>query len=267
MTLQKQKLARSSPDVRNADDFTFEPYAQMRGEGFSGGLLLATRKGNPAEQYVVKHMQCCNAANEYVFSKLAEAVGAKMPKTVLFMDPSHSGVFRFYAVGSRLVEKQPCPSTELLLAQAHNWQDFYYHITLSILAGEADNVDFLLDTNNLLYRIDAAETFRMVEFYMFNLVHWKLGHPKRQAVEELMAKPLDDLWSQLYSGSWLKRFSDEHAPLLLEPLRRMQELPDSYIDEFLSILCCFYPEQVGEYYRRFVREAREMAAKVVRLYG
>ena len=107
MTLQKQKLARSSPDVRNADDFTFESYAQMRGEGFSGGLLLATRKGDPAEQYVVKHTQCCNAANEYVFSKLAEAVGAKMPKTVLFMDPSHSGMFRFYAVGSRLIEKLP----------------------------------------------------------------------------------------------------------------------------------------------------------------
>ena len=267
MTLQKQKLARSSPDVRNADDFTVKPYAQKRGEGFSGGLLLATRKGNPAEQYVVKHTQCCNAANEYVFSKLAEAVGANMPKTVLFMDPSHSGVFRFYAVGSRLIEKQACPSTEQLLAQAHNWQDFYYHITLSILAGEADNVDFLLAADNVLYRIDAAETFRMVEFYMFNLVHWKSEHPKRQAVEELMARPLDDLWIQLYSGSWLKLFSEEHAPLLLKPLRKVQEIPDSYVDEFLSILCCFYPEHIGEYYRRFVREAKEMEAKVVALYG
>ena len=72
--------------------------------GDSGPLLLAKRKQNRAEQYLVKHAYTDCACNEFVYTKLAQAMGYSMPDVLLLrLSPQ---------------EKRPYFDTEYLIASA-----------------------------------------------------------------------------------------------------------------------------------------------------
>ena len=89
-----------STDVLNADDFTFEPFKQKHGD--SGDLLIAVCKNDESEKYIVKHAFCDCAANEYVYSKMAQAMDFKTPEVKLFRltDPLDDTLFKTeYVVG------------------------------------------------------------------------------------------------------------------------------------------------------------------------
>lgn len=66
-------------------DFVFS--APFEREGDSGKLLLAKRKTNRSDRFLVKHAFTDCACNEYVYTKLAQAMGYKMPDVVLFPLP------------------------------------------------------------------------------------------------------------------------------------------------------------------------------------
>ena len=177
LTQRKMKIAIAAPDVRVLDDFKVTPFAQERGSGDSGSLLLATNRNDPSEQYVLKHEFCHNAANEYVFSKLALAIGAKVPDTKLFIQnglPEFSPLRSVYIVGSRLFEvKDESPSLKTMMAEAENWRDYFYHATLSFLVGEDDPEPLLLGADGYVYRLDASEAFSMDQLLMAGAIRLK----------------------------------------------------------------------------------------------
>lgn len=72
-----------SNDVLETADFTFTKFMIER-EGDSGQLLLAKRKTDRSEQYLVKHAFTDCAANEFVYTKLVQAMGYHMPDAKLF---------------------------------------------------------------------------------------------------------------------------------------------------------------------------------------
>lgn len=72
-----------SADVLETADFTFAK-TMLEREGDSGQLLLAKRKTDRSEQYLVKHAFTDCAANEFVYTKLAQAMGYHMPDAKLF---------------------------------------------------------------------------------------------------------------------------------------------------------------------------------------
>ncbi|MDO4314904.1 MAG: hypothetical protein Q4C45_03940, partial [Oscillospiraceae bacterium] len=72
----------TAPDMVQTADFVFSPLPYCGND--SGQLLLAKRKTNRREQYLVKHAYSDCAANEFVYTKLAQAMGYRMPDAVLF---------------------------------------------------------------------------------------------------------------------------------------------------------------------------------------
>ena len=74
-----------SPDVAQTKDFIFTPINNpLNRIGDSGPLLLAKRKSDNQEQYLIKHAYTDCACNEFVYTKLAQGMGYKMPDAILF---------------------------------------------------------------------------------------------------------------------------------------------------------------------------------------
>lgn len=74
----------TSPDVVQTLDFTFSKFCPLGRVGDSGPLLLARQKEDRQKRYVVKHAYTDCACNEYVYTKLAQAMGYTMPGALLF---------------------------------------------------------------------------------------------------------------------------------------------------------------------------------------
>ena len=79
-----KKPRLKSNDVLNTGDFMFSSITTKESEGDSGNLLLARNKINKKEKYLVKHAYCDCAANEFIYTKLAQAMDVKMPDAKLF---------------------------------------------------------------------------------------------------------------------------------------------------------------------------------------
>ena len=72
----RKKPPISSSDVVETDDFVFAPFNPLNRIGDSGPLLLAKRKADRKDRYVVKHTSTDCACNEYIYAKLAQAMGS-----------------------------------------------------------------------------------------------------------------------------------------------------------------------------------------------
>lgn len=117
-----------SADVLETSDFTFAKFMIDR-VGDSGQLLLAKRKTDRSEQYLVKHAFTDCAANEFVYTKLAQTMGYHMPDAKLFR--LSSGEKRSYFKTEYIIGEQflslidDDPSFETIQNQASNWQDIF----------------------------------------------------------------------------------------------------------------------------------------------
>jgi len=78
------KPALNSTDIRETSDFVFSDFQPFESVGDSGPLLIAKKKGNKSEKYLIKHYYTDCAANEFVYTKLAQAMDLRMPDAVLF---------------------------------------------------------------------------------------------------------------------------------------------------------------------------------------
>lgn len=101
-------------DVVKTTDFVFS--APFEHEGDSGQLLLAKRKTDRSDRFLVKHAFTDCACNEYVYTKLAQAMGYKMPDVMLFQlsDTEKRKYFKTeYIIGARYLNiTTPFPSYE-----------------------------------------------------------------------------------------------------------------------------------------------------------
>lgn len=69
----QEKPPITSPDVVQTADFVFSQIPHQ--EGDSGRLLLAKRKVDRNDRYLVKHAYTDCACNEFIYTKLAQAMG------------------------------------------------------------------------------------------------------------------------------------------------------------------------------------------------
>ena len=162
--------------------------------------------------------------------------------------------------------KNPRPGKQEILSAA-NWQDYFRNKTVNFIVEEDDAESMFLGTDGFLYRVDAAETFCMSYTTMLSAVQLRnqQEHPMWQTfVKPQLNNPYGRMWHLVESGQWLdilqEEVSDGYLPYLLEPLHRLLELSQDYVESFLQVLCCFYPDFIGEYYRQYIRNAQNIAA-------
>ena len=247
------KKALNSPDVLDVSDFIFEPFEQERGEGDSGNLLLATHKDDASRKYIVKHAFCDCAANEFVYSKIAGALGLKMPDIKLFRlsDPLDDMIFKTeYIIGIEylnIVDQRPNAET---LRKAKNADDYYKFHTLYKLFFESDSFEVVLADDGYIYRIDTGASFLIENSAMLTA-----GFDKIPDEYRIYARVLTNKWTWDSIDKEMKFLTElcgeDKISLLLEPLYEIQKIYKPYISKFLDTLCYFYPDCIGDYYSFF----------------
>ena len=269
----QNKKPLDSPDVLNADDFTFEPFDQKRdGDGDSGELLLATRKTDKTDKYIVKHAFCDCAANEYVYYNMAKAVDLTMPEVKLFRlsDPFDDTLFKTeYVAGIKYLNIVEEHADDITAIRASNDYDYYGFFGLHKIFLENDLVHIVLADDKTLYRIDCSDAFGIEDTTLM------FAGVEQSAVKSDEDKKnqsrLNTLWFRkhwdLYDISrtmeqYRIEFGYNEMGGVINPLKAVRFVRKPYIDKFLETLCYFYPDCVGEYYSGFFVELKRAMRKI-----
>lgn len=255
-----------SNDVRETADFVFSTKA-MGDDGDSGQLLLAKRKTDRNERYLVKHEFTDCAANEFVYTKLVQAMGYPMPDAKLFRiskDEKRRHFKTEYVVGTRYLEvKEANPSEKTILEHAVNWKDMFSFYAMEMMFAEDDGTEFVLTLDNILYRVDTTSSFCIGddELLLAGANREANGiNPDDMIKEQIFSKNLDRLL-RIENFNWmLDKQKSKHGEICvapyLEPFVRIRQISDDYIDEFLDTLCYFYPDYIGSYYKNYISVLR-----------
>lgn len=266
-----------SPDVVETKDFVFSTFQPHESEGDSGALLIAKKKLDRNYRYVVKHEYTDCAANEYVYTKLAQAIDMKMPEAVLFR-LSEGEKRKYwkteYIIGSRYLPNATVPSREEIKVVAKNPDDLYRFFAMERLCCEADGIEYLLSEDGYLYRIDTTASFILGDPFFFDAgVNMEFyGQPPKKRVMDYVSQI--DYEAHLSVESFEKdlkyhveRYGNECKEIYLDTHRRIQEISTEYIDEFLNTLCYFYPDFIGDYFKSYITTMQKQSAKFLKSQG
>ncbi len=225
----QEKPPITSPDVVQTADFVFSQIPHQ--EGDSGRLLLAKRKVDRNDRYLVKHAYTDCACNEFIYTKLAQAMGYCMPDAVLFqLSPGEKRPYfkTEYIIGERYLNvTDSMPAYEKVREQAKNWEHYFSFYGLYSLTGEGDGVEILLADDDRIYRVDTADAFPISNFQLDMAgIHQSISglNPqqaiKQQLLSSDMSQVLDPSWCNINLASCLKICSDS-LPYFLDPFARI----------------------------------------------
>jgi hypothetical protein len=266
-----RKPLLKSDDILYTTDFTFSKIRTAQ-EGDSGPLLLAKRKTNPEEQYLVKHAFTDCAANEYIYYKLCNAMNIKTPQVKLFNITEKEERDYFiteYVMAAvyyeAVIDDPPFDS----LREASNWYDYFKCQALEIMFGESDGMEFILTKDNYIYRVDTTSAFPVSNYYLdsagVNIALDENGKSTKEIVKETLLN--DDLERHWHADLLYKCYQNLRAHHgmdavhFLTPLKDIQTIPDAYIDDFLNTLCYFYPDFIGEYYKKYIAVLQKLSKR------
>ena len=264
-----------SDDVLETADFTFAKTMTER-EGDSGQLLLAKRKTDRSERYLVKHAFTDCAANEFVYTKLVQAMGYHMPDVKLFR--LSSGEKRSYFKTEYIIGEQflslidDAPGFETIQNQASNWQDLFGFYAMESMFSEGDGIEVVLAADGLLYRIDTTSSFAVSAWdldYAGIDIDCQGTNMSAAVRESLLSRTFD---ASLNAGSfdWHFKYYKEHYGNVciepyLQPFIRVQQISNEYVDGILNTLCYFYPDYLGDYYKKYISALQKAAADFLTL--
>lgn len=224
-------------------DLIYEPYHQVRGEGFSGALFMAHERKNPDKKYIVKAWRSHVAACEFMFYRLAVKLDLPVAN-VRFISPSRPKRFEYPACAVDFIPNAAVLQYEEYIAI----DDCAILAYLSYILGDRDNLDFLKDADGNIYKIDHSDCF----FIEDTADTWI--NPRNKTLSAMMYelhKPIPQL------GNYAE------IPVMTSPLKRIAafELED-FSDEFAKLkkYCgvrfeAHFRHTIGE----LIRQCRELA--------
>lgn len=255
-------------------EFLFSP---MNHQGDSGQLLIAKRKGTPAEKYLVKHEATDCACNEYVYNKLAKWLNIPVPDVVLFELPQNEKRKHFgteYISGSRWINiTNRCPTTEQLIGNDEYLKIWSRCKALEIMFSESDGIELVIDDHEQLYRVDTQASFNIC-FHWLDYLGFDIEIQGRN-VHKFHQKQLESLLEDWQSRNIVRELELTLQQLnqlsrrdctswFWEPFIQAQDIASGYVDSFLNVLCYFYPDCVGDYYRKYIKILQEKSAEYLK---
>ncbi|MBA1336649.1 MAG: hypothetical protein HPY66_3084 [Firmicutes bacterium] len=191
----------ASPDVLQTKDFVFSSIKPLDRIGDSGVLLLAKLETDRTKRYLVKHAFCDCAANEFVYTKLAQAMDVKMPEAKLFQisDGEKRNYFKTeYILATRFLDLiDENPSYQIIREQALNWQDYFRYRAMYDMFIEGDSFEVLLASDRCIYRVDTTDAFPYHDHTLamagINIV---IGsHNVKETIkQEMLSRSYDSCW-------------------------------------------------------------------------
>lgn len=267
----KDKPPLSSPDVMMTGDYVFKPITPLDRIGDSGQLLLAKKKSDRSQRYLIKHEYTDCAANEFVYTKLAQAMGFKMPDAVLFKlsEGEKRRYFKTeYILGTTFLNLViEFPSYEQIREQAINWQDFFHFQAMYTMCVEGDSFEVPIASDGYLYRVDTTDSFILSDLMLRQAgINKMIGDlvPKENIKRHIEQYDFEKCWQ--YNNfdkqlQWLlQQYGEDCRKPYMETFSLIQEIGPDYIDGFLNTLCYFYPDFIGDYFKRFITALQMQSA-------
>ena len=264
-----------SSDVVSTGDFVFSPIKPLDRVGDSGPLLLAKRKNNRSEQYLIKHAYCDCACNEFVYTKLVQAMGYKMPDIVLFTvspDEKRRYFKTEYIMGAKYLNiMNESPSYVEIKSNAKNWKEYFSFRALYAMTGESDSFETPLADDGFIYRVDTTDAFPISNFILSKAgINIEINgvNMKEVCKKQIFNIDFSSAWKMDGFDWWLDRFIDKYgqecmAPFL-EPFERIQSISSEYIDDFLNTLCYFYPDYIGDFYKKYIMALQQTSCEYLK---
>lgn len=236
-------------------DFDFQPF-NPTADGDSGVLQLATHKENPAEQYIVKSTYPDLACNEFMYHRVAAALGLYTQEAKLFRSSARMP----YAVGihyensaRRINVETDCP------VGSGNFAAFIGFQALYVILRESDSEEYYVDGTGRLFKLDNAASFSVS-----NLDIMMLGHLSEDNAISLFQKKLNandyDMFS-LTLQSVVKRYGEAGKAAYRAMVERFSSIDEAQMDEAADLLSEVYPLVLSEYYPAFVRYRKALCAR------
>lgn len=263
-----------SPDVVQTTDFVFSPFCPFDHTGDSGPLLLAKRKSNRKEQYVVKHACTDCACIEFVYTKLAQAMGYTMPNALLFQLSAEEKRKYFkteYIIGLQYLDlKIEAPTYAEIRERASNWQEYFSFQGMYSMFHESDSLETPLAKDGLIYRLDTTDAFPLSTWQLDDAginVSIDGKNPylirKKQLLSSDFSSAFNWSWCDSYLNTCLRKDKDSLS-YFLSPFARLQEISSGYIDDFLNTLCYFYPDFIGDYFKLYLSALQKQCAEYLK---
>lgn len=271
-----RKPPLSSPDVVQTADFVFSSIKPLNRVGDSGPLLLAKCKPDRSRRYLVKHAYTDCAANEFVYTKLAQAMGTKMPDAVLFQlsEGEKRNYFKTeYIIGLKYLDLEvENPSYQQIREQAVNWEDYFRFRAMYEMFCESDTLETPLAKDGYIYRVDTTNSFVLHDRYLayagINITMDNGYNAKEAVMEHMSTFPYDRCWEYRHFDATLDTlkacYGDDCVAPFLEPFSRIQEVPGDYIDDVLNTLCYFYPDFIGDYFKLFITALQKKSSEYLK---
>lgn len=264
-----------SPDFLTTSDYLFSAICPNQYEGDSGSLLLAQPRNQAADALLIKHARLHAAANEFVYSKLAEAMGYAVPKAALFhVMPDDRAIFATdFVVGAPyFIHAQSNPTFTQIREQADNWQEYFCLRALSCMFLDADGCEFLLSNSGHLYRVDTADSFLVNEAQILAAadIPFFRGMDCQHFIEHRLLADLRAFWDYSFFDEELLKctqWDNTAIKFYLQPFEQIQSIPQTYIDSFLQILCCLYPDLLGDYYKKLILTLQSVSRDYLKTRG
>jgi hypothetical protein len=254
----KRERKLTDPNLISAADCKFEPFPQSRGEGDSGPLMLATDVNAPGERYVVKSRYPEIPANEFMYHKIAAALGLHTQKARLFKNfPGCK-----YAVAIMF-----CPAAEAYSPARRpdiDPTDYFKFLALYEILSEADSNEIYLDGDNRVFKLDNSAAFNLDGLLMILLLKKTRSPWIRKAIDEKIGKYLEAAETQNYSillEILRERCGETAVNVCATEFRRFAALDLASLDEAFASLDKVYPKTVSDYLRRFLSVRQAACAK------
>ena len=117
------------------------------------------------------------------------------------------------------------------------------------------------------YRVDTTDAFPISNFQLDAAgIHQNINglNPQQVMKEKMLSSDLSQVlnfsWCDAHLASCLKICPDS-LPYFLDPFARIQDIQSDYIDDFLNTLCYFYPDFIGDYFKRYISALQKQCAE------
>ena len=175
------------PNIILEKDFRFDVFKPSVGSD-SGVLMLATKLNDESEQYIVKCQIEWNPVSEFVYHKVASALGMYTQDVKLFkklLGAKHACGIR-YCANARKADRYD--------ADNPNRADFFRFNAFFQILGEDDSEEFYIDEQDRLFKLDNAEAFSLCSAYGFLTKKAKTNSQWiKMAIDEELDKYYDNL--------------------------------------------------------------------------
>ena len=232
-------------------DFSIEEYNPAVGSD-SGVLLLASLKADPTVQYVIKSATPELACNEFMYHKIAAALGMYTQEVKLIRSTKQFP----YAAGIRFAPDARNLTKEDIAASSPNFEANIAFLTLYVILNEEDSQEHYIDKDGRLFKLDNAVSFNLQGYQVAMLLKASEG-----IALELLKRGLSFTEYDKYAII-LNLITEHHGSAgrdaCLATFERFSQIDMDSFDEAIDAVAEMYVDLLGEYYFAFVESRKEL---------